>query len=481
MTETTYQYGMIGLGTMGRNLLLNMSDHGYSVAGFDKNEKQVKALEEEGKGKKILATSEIKNFIDSLQVPRVIILLVPAGKIVDEVIQELKPMLSENDLILDCGNSHFTDTDKRIDQLKSSGIHFMGVGVSGGEAGARFGPSIMPGGPKEVYARVKNMLEDISAKVNNEPCVTWLGPRSAGHYVKMVHNGIEYGIMQLIAEVYHLLKGPGKMMNSELHTVFSTWNEGVLRSFLIEITADIFAKKDELTKHDLVDMILDRAKQKGTGGWTSEDAMNLQIPIPVIDTAVSMRDLSAYKEERINAQKKLQGPKIVFEDDKSELLAWLEQALYFAVITTYSQGMALLKEASKVYDYDLKLAEIAKIWRGGCIIRASLLDNIYAAYKGDESLANLMLNDAMVVKLKHGQNCMRMVIKKAVDAGIPMPAMMSALGYYDGYRSAWLPANLVQAQRDNFGAHTYERNDRDGVFHTEWDKKMKKNEKSKQS
>lgn len=480
MTETTYQYGMVGLGTMGRNLLLNMSDHGYTVSGFDKNEKQVKALEEEGQGKKILATSELKKFINSLHVPRVIILLVPAGKIVDEVIEELKPMLSENDLILDCGNSHFTDTDKRIDQLKSSGIHFMGVGVSGGEAGARFGPSIMPGGPKEVYARVKNMFEDISAKVNNAPCVTWLGPGSAGHYVKMVHNGIEYGIMQLIAEVYHLLKVPGKMMNSEFNTIFSTWNEGVLRSFLIEITADIFAKKDELTKHDLVDMILDRAKQKGTGGWTSEDAMNLQIPIPVIDIAVSMRDLSAYKDERLNAQKKLQGPKVVFGDDKSDLLAWLEQALYFAVITTYSQGMALLKEASKVYNYDLKLAEIAKIWRGGCIIRASLLDNIYAAYKGDESLANLMLDDAMVVKLKHGQNSMRMVIKKAVDAGIPIPAMMAALAYYDGYRSGWLPANLVQAQRDNFGAHTYERIDREGVFHTEWDKKLKENEKSKQ-
>ncbi|CAN5914393.1 NADP-dependent phosphogluconate dehydrogenase [soil metagenome] len=479
MAATTYEYGMIGLGTMGRNLLLNMSDHGYSVAGFDKNEKQVKALEEEGKEKKILATTDLEKFINALQLPRTIILLVPAGKIVDEVIRELKPFLSKADLILDCGNSHFTDTDKRIEQLKSSGIHFMGVGVSGGEAGARFGPSIMPGGPKEVYARVKNMLEDISAKVNGEPCVTWLGPGSAGHYVKMVHNGIEYGIMQLIAEVYHLLKVPGKMVNDELHTVFSQWNKGLLSSFLIEITAAIFGRKDDLTGNDLVDMILDRAKQKGTGGWASEDAMKLQVPIPVIDIAVSMRDLSAYKEEREAAHRKLQGPEILLEEDKSELLAWLEQALYFAMITTYSQGMALLKKASEEYNYELKPAEIAKIWRGGCIIRASLLDTIYTAFTGNSELVNLMMDEEISVKLIHAQESIRKVIKKAVDAGVPFPAMMAALGYYDGYRSGWLPANLVQAQRDNFGAHTYERNDRKGIFHTEWNQKQEKNEPNK--
>jgi len=474
MIEITYEYGMIGLGTMGRNLLLNMSDHGRSVAGFDKDAQQVKALEEEGKDKQILSTTDLKKFISSLKIPRVIILLVPAGKIVDEVIQDLKPLLGKDDLLLDCGNSHFKDTDKRIEQLKSSGIHFMGVGVSGGEAGARFGPSIMPGGPKEVYERVKDILEAISAKVNGEPCVAWLGPGSAGHYVKMVHNGIEYGIMQLIAEVYHLLKGPGKMINHQLHTVFSKWNKGLLRSFLVEITADIFARKDELTDNDLVDMILDRAKQKGTGGWTSEEAMNLQVPIPVIDIAVSMRDLSAYKEEREAAQQKLQGPEITLGDDKTELLAWIEQSLYFAMITTYAQGMALLKTASKKYNYELKPAEIARIWRGGCIIRASLLDTIHEAYTENQDLVNLMMNDEMAVKLSHAQDSIRKVIKKAVETGVPLPAMMAALGYYDGYRSGWLPANLVQAQRDNFGAHTYERIDREGVFHTEWNLKQGK-------
>lgn len=481
MEETNYDYGMIGLGTMGRNLLLNMSDHGYGVAGFDKNKEQVDALKKEGAGKKILATEDLKKFIQALKIPRVIILLVPAGKIVDEVLEELKPLLTKEDLVMDCGNSHFTDTDKRIEQLASTGIHFMGVGVSGGEEGARKGPSIMPGGPEQVYDRVKKMLEDISAKVNSEPCVTWLGPGSAGHYVKMVHNGIEYGIMQLISEVYHLLKGPGKMNNDELHTVFSKWNKGLLRSFLIEITADIFARKDDLTDNDLVDMILDSAKQKGTGGWTSEDAMNLQVPIPVIDIAVSMRDLSAFKKEREDAQKKLEGPELILGEDKSELLALLEQALYFAMITTYTQGMALLKKASEEYKYDLKPAEIAKIWRGGCIIRASLLDSIQGAYAQNPSLVNLMMDDQVSAKLMHAQDSIRKVLKKAIETGIPVPALMGALAYYDSYRSGWLPANLLQAQRDNFGAHTYERIDREGKFHTKWNEKQESNEISKQA
>ncbi len=468
MEQKNYEYGMIGLGTMGRNLLYNMCDHGYSVAGFDKNKDQVGALKKESEGKAILATEDLREFVNALQVPRVIILLVPAGKIVDEVIEELKPLLAKEDLVMDCGNSHYTDTDKRIEQLSSSGIHFMGVGVSGGEDGARHGPSIMPGGPEKVYARVQKMLEDISAKVNNAPCVTWLGPGSAGHYVKMVHNGIEYGLMQLISEAYHLMKVPGNMINDELHTVFSQWNEGLLKSFLIEITADIFAQKDELTKNSLVDMILDRAKQNGTGGWTSEDAMSLMVPITVIDAAVSMRDLSSYKEEREAAQKLLQGSLATLGDDHSELLAWIEQALYFSMITTYAQGMALLQAASKAYKYDLKQEEIAKIWRGGCIIRASLLDDIQQAFAKQPALTNLMMDEGLSGKLMHAQESLRKIVKKGVDTGVPLPAMMAALSYFDGYRSAWLPANLVQAQRDNFGAHTYERTDREGSFHTHW-------------
>ena len=469
MGEQKFEYGMIGLGTMGRNLLYNMNDHGYSVAGFDKNTDQVEILKKESEGKAIGATSNLNEFVTSLKIPRVIILLVPAGKIVDEVIAELKPLLSKDDVLMDCGNSHFTDTDRRIEQLADSGVHFMGVGVSGGEAGARYGPSIMPGGPENVYARVKMLFESISAKVDNQPCVTWLGPGSAGHYVKMVHNGIEYGIMQLISEAYHILKILGKLTNEELHTAFSKWNKGVLHSFLIEITADIFAQKDDLSNNGLVDMILDKAKQNGTGGWTSEDAMNLQVPIPVIDIAVTIRDLSAFKEERGMASKKLTGPDLTSsQSDKNELVALLEQALYFSVITAYAQGMALMQAASKAHKYSLKPKEIAGIWRGGCIIRAALLDNIQAAFSTEPDLVNLMMDSAIASKLVETQKGLRSVLKKGIEAGLPLAAMMNALSYYDTYRSAWLPANLVQAQRDNFGAHTYERTDREGTFHTKW-------------
>ena len=471
MAEQKYDYGMIGLGTMGRNLVFNMNDHGHSVIGFDKNVSQVETLIKEAGDRKVFATSQLDEFVKALKNPKVIMLLVPAGKIVDDVIDELKPHLSENDLLMDCGNSHFTDTNTRIDLLAGSAIHFMGVGISGGESGARYGPSIMPGGPKEVYDRVAAMLESISARVNDESCVTWLGPGSAGHYVKMVHNGIEYGLMQLISEAYHLLKVAAGMDNDELHTVFSKWNEGMLHSFLIEITADIFVQSDELTNNRLIDMILDTAQQKGTGGWTSEDAMKLHVPIPVIDIAVAMRDLSVYKKERETAQQILEGPKIKFKGNKNELVSWLEQALYFSMITTYAQGMALLHVASKEYNYDLKPENIAKIWRGGCIIRASLLENIRTAFSQQPDLSNLLLNNNFAEKLMSSQNGIRKVIQTGVETGIPLPAMMGSLAYYDSYRCGWLPANLLQAQRDNFGAHTYERNDREGTFHTHWNQK----------
>lgn len=471
MKETKFDYGMIGLGTMGRNLVYNMSDHGYTVLGFDKDTSQVETLKKEADTEKISATSNLDDFINALKSPKVIMMLVPAGKIVDDVIVELKPFLSEDDMLMDCGNSHFTDTNRRNEQLKGSGIHFMGVGVSGGELGARHGPSIMPGGPKKVYDRVARMLEAVSAKANNEPCVTWLGPGSAGHYVKMVHNGIEYGLMQLIAETYHLLKECAGMNNDELHTIFSKWNEGELQSYLIEITADIFMQKDDLSDSRLIDKILDSAKQKGTGAWTSEDAMNLQVPIPVIDIAVSMRDLSAYKKERTVAHKHLLATVIKFAGDENELVKWIEQALYFSIITVYAQGMELLQAASKKYKYDLKLEDVTAIWRGGCIIRAALLEDIRAAFSKQPDLSNLILGDVFSRKLTQSQMDIRKVVQIAAGAGVPIPAMMGALAYFDSYRSEWLPANLIQAQRDNFGAHTYERTDREGIFHTHWNQK----------
>lgn len=473
MNTTVYDYGMIGLGTMGRNLALNMSDKGYSVMGYDRNETQVNNFIKEAGTRTMFASTSLPLFLKALKTPRAIILLVPAGKITDDVINELKPLLSANDLIMDFGNSHFTDTNRRIEQLSSSKIHFMGVGISGGEAGARFGPSIMPGGPQEMYNNIAPMLQSVSAKVNNEPCVTWLGPGSAGHYVKMVHNGIEYGLMQLIAETYHILKTVGQLSNDELHDVFAAWNKGKLQSYLIEITASIFLQQDEFTKNSLVDMIQDAAKQKGTGGWTTEDAINLQVPIPVIDTAVNMRNLSALKNERLLAQQKLQGPQALAFYSKNELIEMMEQALHFSIITVYAQGMELLQAASKKYEYGLQPAAIAKIWRGGCIIRAALLEDIFTAFTKKPGLLNLMLDDNFSSSLINTQKQLRNAIKIAIESGIPASALMMALAYYDSYRSGWLPANLIQAQRDFFGAHTYERIDREGIFHTQWNTKDK--------
>jgi 6-phosphogluconate dehydrogenase len=396
---------------------------------------------------------------------------VPAGKIVDDVINDLKPFLSEDDLLIDCGNSHFTDTNIRYEELKKSAIHFMGIGISGGELGARHGPSIMPGGPKEVYERVDKMLSAVSAKVNDEPCVTWLGPGSSGHYVKMVHNGIEYGLMQLISEAYHLMKKVAGMSNEEIHKTFLKWNEGDLQSYLIEITADIFAQKDEFSDSLIIDKILDSAKQKGTGAWTSEDAMKLQVPIPVIDIAVSMRDLSGFLEDRKAGSKVLKSSEIEFSCDKEELLKNLEKALYFSFITVYAQGMSLLHIASKYYKYDLKLEDIATIWRGGCIIRASLLKDIRTVYSQQTDLSNLMMSDIFSKKLLQSQEGIRNIIQIGVSSSIPIPALMGSLAYFDSFRSGWLPANLIQAQRDNFGAHTYARTDREGIFHTIWNQK----------
>jgi 6-phosphogluconate dehydrogenase len=467
--------GIIGLGTMGRNLLLNMADHGFTVAGFDKDKDKVDNLHnesgQESNERHIHGTSSIEDFIGLLKHPRAIILLVPAGKPVDIVINELIPHLQKNDLIIDAGNSHFTDTDKRLKALQEKGIQFLGVGISGGEEGARNGPSIMPGGTKEAYEQVRPILEAVAAIVNGEPCVTYLGLGSVGHYVKMVHNGIEYGIMQLIAESYDVMKRGLGLSNAQLSTVYSEWNETELNSYLIEITSHIFRKKDEKTGKQLIDEILAVAKQNGTGMWTSESSMELQLPVPAIDMAVSMRDLSVFVQEREQASALYHRPILQFSSDHTELIKQLKDAFFVAMIVVYAQGMALLTGASEKYSYQLNLEAVAKIWRGGCIIRAKLLEDIFSAYHQNKNLSSLLLDGALSQKIMTRQEQLRQVICQSANAGIPVPVLMSTLSYLDVLRSTWLPANLIQAQRDFFGAHTYERTDEEGSFHADWETK----------
>jgi len=380
------------------------------------------------------------------------------------------PHLDKGDLIIDAGNSYFKDTDLRARALAGKGIHFLGVGVSGGEEGARHGPSIMPGGPKEVYERVRPIFEAASAKVNGDPCVTWLGPGSAGHFVKMVHNGIEYGVMQLIAETYDLMKRGWGMSDDEIGEVYASWNKGELNSYLVEISGHIFSKQDEKTGKRLIDEILDVARQKGTGMWTSQSAMELQVPIPTIDMAVAMRDLSVFEKERGQADEIYSRFVLRFNGDRDTFLMQLSHALYAALIITYAQGMALLTVASGKYEYRLDLEAVARIWRGGCIIRAALLEDICAAFRAKRDLPNLLLDPNLSSKVKEFQADLRGVACRAVEAEAPVLGLMASMGYLDAYRSAWLPANLIQAQRDYFGSHTYERTDAKGTFHTKWEK-----------
>lgn len=472
MDNQQYEFGMIGLGVMGRNLLLNMADHGFAVAGYNRHPDKVVALKEEAQGLNVFGTSDLKEFVQKLKRPRALMLLVTAGNAVDMVIKDLLPLLEPGDLVIDGGNSYFADTERRAAELNPKGIHFFGVGVSGGEEGARFGPSMMPGGSKEAYEVVRPIFESISAKVNNEPCVTYLGPGGAGHYVKMVHNGIEYGIMQLISEAYDILKRGIGLNNDELHTVFNEWNHAELRSFLIEITAEIFLQDDDKTSGRLVDSILDSAKQKGTGKWTSQCGMDLGVPLSIIDIAVTMRYMSALKKERVAAAKIISGPSPKFNanTDKQTLINQVRDALYFATIASYAQGMSLLKVASDTYKYNLKLDEVAKIWRGGCIIRATLLENIMDAYRKNSQLDNLMVDPGLSSILLQKQDSIRKITSYAVTSGIPVPALSASIAYFDAYRTDRLPSNLIQAQRDNFGAHTYERIDTEGIFHTQWKK-----------
>jgi 6-phosphogluconate dehydrogenase len=470
MAENKQEIGMVGLGVMGRNLVLNIADNGFSVAGFDKDSAQVQALRSEAGERSVTGAESMQEFVDLLRRPRAVMMLVPAGAPVDAVIRDLLPHLEPGDLIIDGGNSHFTDTDLRVKTLAEKDILYLGVGVSGGEHGARFGPSIMPGGSPEAYERVQPIFEAAAARVNDEPCVTYLGPGSAGHYVKMVHNGIEYGLMQLIAESYDLMKRGLGLDDDALHEVFDRWNQAELNSYLIEITSEIFVRVDEQTGRHLVDVILDEAKQKGTGMWTSQNAMELQVPVPTIDIAVAMRNLSAFEEERQAASLALDGPEADLKEGREALIERLHNALYAAVIVTYAQGMAQLRKASNVYAYDLNLEGVARIWRGGCIIRSALLEDIRAAYRTRPDLPNLLLDPHLAEQVMERQQDLRAVVRTAAELGIPAPAMMVSLAYYDGYRSAWLPANLIQAQRDYFGAHTYERVDAKGVFHTQWEK-----------
>lgn len=461
-----YKLGMIGLGTMGRNLLLNMADNGFSVAGHDKSEKMIQKLKEESQNKPVEAFDKVEDFISHLQTPRTIILLVPAGKIVDDVITEIKPFLSKGDLVIDSGNSHFTDTNRRVEELAKDGLHFFGMGISGGEEGARFGPSMMPGGDKEAYNVVKDVFDAIAAKFEGEPCVTYIGRGAAGHFVKMVHNGIEYAIMQLLAETYNILKNGLGYSNQQIHDTFTQWNNGRLHSFLLEITKDIFIVKDDKTDNDLIDVILDVARSKGTGKWTSEVSMELQLPVPVINEAVSNRDLSKYKELRQALDKAYNQNKpnidITIDD--------LEQAFFFAMISAYAQGLHLLWKASKEYDYGLQLDEIAKIWRGGCIIRAKFLEDIYQAYNNNSGLEHLFLDGNIQNIINGSLSGIRKTVSQAALNGLAIPAYASTLSYFDTICSANMPSNLIQAQRDFFGAHTFERIDAEGTFHANWNK-----------
>ncbi len=468
MNNQTYKIGMIGLGVMGRNLLLNIADHGYAAAGYDQNPDQVHALRAEIEDRPILAADNLSSLVQALSTPRAVMMLVPAGDPVDNVLEELLPRLQKGDLVIDGGNSNFQDTERRSHMLADKGIRFLGVGISGGEEGARHGPSMMPGGALDAYQIVQPILEAAAAKVDGDPCVTYLGPNSAGHYVKMVHNGIEYGLMQLIAESYDLMKRGLGLDDDRLHEVFQAWDDGDLNGYLMQITADIFAQPDQETGRRLIDEILDEAKQKGTGMWTSQDAMNLQTPTPSIDTAVAMRNMSALQAERDQASVSLPGPSIQLESSPDQFLPHLERALYAAMVITYAQGFAQLRRASAAYEYGLDLAAVARIWRGGCIIRAALLEDFREAFTEAPDLENLLLDPVLGQAVADRQADLRTVVETAVTLGLPAPGFMSALGYFDSYRQAWLPANLIQAQRDYFGDHTYERVDEPGIFHTHW-------------
>jgi len=462
------EIGIIGLGVMGQSLALNMERNGFKVAGFDLDAKKREQSKKKFADKNIIISSSIKELADILESPKKILMMVPAGKTVDSVIQDVSPYLSQNDILIDGGNTFFKHTERRAKKAEENGLLYIGTGVSGGEEGALKGPSIMPGGHKKAYDAVSPILTKIAAQVGSDPCCEYIGKGGAGHYVKMVHNGIEYAIMQTIVEAYDLMKEVLHLSPKEQSALFSKWNDDVLGSYLIEITGKILAKVDEETNKPLVDLILDEASHKGTGKWTSQNAMDLGVPIPSIDAAVQARFISAYKSERMEVSKKLTGPSIEFAGSKDTFIEKIHEALYASEIIAYAQGFSLLSIASKKYGFDLNLANIAKIWRGGCIIRSKILENIASAYKNNPELINLLLEEHFSGVLNLRQDDLRKFVQMANKCGIPCIVTSASLAYYDSYRKERLPANLIQAQRDYFGAHTYRRTDKEGIFHTEW-------------
>ncbi|WP_018658599.1 NADP-dependent phosphogluconate dehydrogenase [Allofustis seminis] len=465
------QIGVIGMAVMGKNLALNIESRGYSVSIYNRTASKTDAVIQEHPEKNLHAQYSIEDFVRSLEKPRLVFLMVQAGAGTDAVIDQVLPFLDEGDVLIDGGNTFYKDTVRRSQLLEASGINFIGTGISGGEEGALYGPSIMPGGQKEAYNLVAPILEQISAKAPTDgaPCVAYIGLDGAGHYVKMVHNGIEYGDMQLIAEAYHLLRVFVGLSNDEIADIFEEWNQGELASYLIEITAAILRVQDPKTKQSLVEIILDRAGNKGTGKWTSQSALDLGTPLPLITEAVFSRFISALKDERIKASHRLPHPETVdFSGNKEEFIEDLRRALYLSKIISYAQGFSQLKMASCEYHWALNFGEIAQIWRAGCIIRARFLQNITDAYTNNPQLANLLLDDYFKDIVRKYQNSVRKVVIQAIGAGIPTPAFSSSINYYDSYRSETLPANIIQAQRDYFGAHTYERVDEEGIFHYDW-------------
>ena len=465
-----HKLGVVGLGVMGGNLALNAERNGFPVVGYDLDAGKTRAfVDAAGAGSRVSGADSPAALMAALEKPRRVLMMVPAGPAVDSAIAHLKPHLEAGDILIDGGNSWFLDTERRSRALAEDGFHFVGMGVSGGAEGALWGPSMMPGGHREAYEALAPILLAMAAKADDGvPCVDYMGPLGAGHYVKMVHNGIEYGDMQLIAETYDVLHRGLGLSNDELHEVFSEWNRGELRSYLIEITAAIFTRRDAETGEAIVDLVLDEAAQKGTGKWTSQNALDVGAPIPTINAAVESRIISSLKGERLAASAVLRGPSPMYDGPRQRLVDAARDALYASKVTSYAQGLALLRLASQEYGYELRPGAVARIWRAGCIIRASLLGDIMSAYQRAPGLVNLLLDEAFNEAVERRQQSWRFFVQTAVGLGIPVLATGASLAYFDAYRSDRLPANLTQAQRDYFGAHTYRRVDRDGVFHTEW-------------
>src|SRR4051812_6529180 len=470
------QFGVIGLGVMGENLALNIEDHGFSVAVWNRETEWIDKFLSKNSGKKLAGAKTLEELIASLKRPRQILMMIMAGAPVDMTLEKLMPLMEPGDIVIDGGNSWFKDTQRREALLKSKNLNFFGMGVSGGEEGARNGPSLMPGGSKDAYEHVSPVLKGIAAKTDSGPCVTYVGPDGAGHFVKMVHNGIEYGDMQLIAEAYDMLRKGLGLGASEIGDIFADWNKGPMNSFLIEITAQIFTATDLKTKKPMVDFVLDKAGQKGTGKWTAQVALDLAVPIPTIAAAIDTRVLSSMKDQRVAASSKLPGPNSKYSGDKKQFITAVHDALHASKICSYAQGMGLIRAGSDEYKWGIDLKEMARIWKGGCIIRATLLDTIMQAYEKQPNLPNLLLDGEFTRRVESAQPNWRTAVKTATELGIPIPAMSAALSYFDSYRSASLPQNLTQAQRDFFGAHTYQRtDDAKGPFvHSEWHELIRK-------